>query len=224
MPAGIGGMPLSVKRASERQSLGELALALHDVQLEAGLVVGVGREHLRRAPRESCVLRGRIFSTTPPIVSMPSESGSTSSSSTSSLVALRPRAGRPESPRRARRPDRDRCCAERLLAEQLGHVAAHAGHARRAADEDHAVELARRRAPRRAARAGTRLPVRSSQRLHERVELGARDRAHERALPSGRSISASTLSLLGERVLDGAGALRSALAHQARGAAPLASP
>ena len=51
MPAGIGGMPFSVKRASERQSRGELALALHHVDVDAGLVVGVGGELLVRARR-----------------------------------------------------------------------------------------------------------------------------------------------------------------------------
>ena len=55
MPAGIGGMPFSVNRASERQSADQLALALHDVEVEAGLVVGVGRERLRRAARDGRV-------------------------------------------------------------------------------------------------------------------------------------------------------------------------
>ena len=49
MPAGMGGMPPSLKRASERHSSTSLALALHDVEIEAGLLVGVGGEGLRRA-------------------------------------------------------------------------------------------------------------------------------------------------------------------------------
>ena len=86
MPAGIGGMPFSVNRASERQSADQLALALHDVEVEAGLVVGVGRERLLGAARDGRVA-GISFSTTPPIVSSPSDSGTTSSSSTSSWPA-----------------------------------------------------------------------------------------------------------------------------------------
>ena len=55
MPAGIGGMPRSVNRASERQSCDELALALHDVHDHAGLAVRVGRELLGRARRDGRV-------------------------------------------------------------------------------------------------------------------------------------------------------------------------
>ena len=60
-----------------------LALALHDVDRHRRLAVLVGREFLGRADTGIGVLRGTIFSTMPPMVSIPSDSGVTSSSSVS---------------------------------------------------------------------------------------------------------------------------------------------
>ena len=86
-----------------------LALALHDVDLEAGLACRPGSCTSRVAAHGMVELRGRILSTTPPPTSMPSDSGMTSSRSTSSRRALARRGGRPAPPRRARRPGRGRC-------------------------------------------------------------------------------------------------------------------
>ena len=70
--------------ARERAAIGDLlALALHDVDRHRGLAVLERRELLRA--RDGIVeLRGMIFSASPPIVSRPSDSGITSSSSQSS--------------------------------------------------------------------------------------------------------------------------------------------
>ena len=111
------------REAREAPAVGrELALALHDVDLEARLVVLLRRERLRARPRGSSCCAAGCFSTTPPPTSMPSDSGITSSSSTSSALP---------SPAR-----RSACIAapsattwsgidvrERLLAEQLRDVA-----------------------------------------------------------------------------------------------------
>ena len=57
IPAGIGGMPFSVKRARLRSVGRELALALHDVDLEAGLVVFLRRVRRRAPSRDGRVAR-----------------------------------------------------------------------------------------------------------------------------------------------------------------------
>ena len=97
-------------------------------------------------------LRGMIFSVRPPIVSRPSDSGMTSSSSQSSsrvavageLVGL---------DRRAERHDLVGIeVVQRRLAEELADRAPHLRHARRAADQHHALDVAPARASRRAAR------------------------------------------------------------------------
>ena len=50
------------REARERAALGDhLALALHHVQVEAGLLVGVGRERLRRAARDRRVARDQLL-------------------------------------------------------------------------------------------------------------------------------------------------------------------
>ena len=86
------------------------------------------------------MLRGRILSTTPPPTSIPSDSGSTSRSSTSSFG---PSPG--EQVGLHRRPERDDLIGidvgERLASEELRHVGAHGGNPRRPADEDDPVEL-----------------------------------------------------------------------------------
>src|SRR5580765_2851073 len=100
-------------------------------------------------------LRRMIFDTTPPIVSMPSDSGVTSSSSISRLPVTRMSA----------------CTA---APEQLFDLAAHERNARRAADQDDLVDLRRLEAgisQRLAARAEGAFDDRRNQRL----ELAARD-------------------------------------------------
>ena len=47
MPAAIGGMPLRSKRASERQSLRQFALALEHVDGDVGLAIDLGCVVLR---------------------------------------------------------------------------------------------------------------------------------------------------------------------------------
>ena len=104
---------------------------------------------------------------------MPSDSGITSSSSTSSVgPAPASRSAWIAAPSATDLIGID--AAERLLAEELLHVVPHEGHARRAAHEDHAVELlgfepgVPERAPARDASA-------LEQRLHELIEFRARD-------------------------------------------------
>ena len=124
------------------------------------------------------------FSTTPPIVSRPSDSGMTSSSSTSSCRStLVSRSACTAAPERHHLVRVD--VAERLAAEQLGHEAAHGGHAGGAAHEDDAVQLRGRHSrvlerpaahharllderadPRLEVRARQRLPVRAHGELH----------------------------------------------------------
>ena len=52
MPRGAGGMPSRMNRPSVLLSVGEVALALEDVDLDLALVVGRGREHLRLRGRD----------------------------------------------------------------------------------------------------------------------------------------------------------------------------
>ena len=60
-PATIGGMPRSSKRASERQSDDQLALALHDVDRHRGLAVLEGGEFLRAGDRDRGVARDDLL-------------------------------------------------------------------------------------------------------------------------------------------------------------------
>ena len=55
MPRGAGGMPSRMNRPSVLLSVGEVALALEDVDLDLGLVVGGGREDLRLRGRDGRV-------------------------------------------------------------------------------------------------------------------------------------------------------------------------
>ena len=149
-PATIGGMPRSSKRASERQSATSsrspcttwIAIAVWpslNVVNSCARAIGIVE------------LRGMIFSTSPPIVSMPSDSGITSSSSQSSPSRGCRRAHWPGSPRRARRPRPGRgwsAAAGRRIRATARRIMR---HARRAADQHHAVDVVRRRAWRRAA-------------------------------------------------------------------------
>ena len=81
-----------------------------------------------------------IFETTPPIVSMPSDSGVTSSSS----ISRRPLIEDVGLHGGAERDDFVRIeIAVRRAPEQLGDEPAHERHARRAADEHHFVDVAR---------------------------------------------------------------------------------
>ena len=82
-PATIGGMPFSSKRASERQSETSSRSPCTTWKL---IALCPSLKVVNSCPRAAgmVVLRGMIFSTRPPIVSMPSESGITSSSSQSS--------------------------------------------------------------------------------------------------------------------------------------------
>ena len=72
--AGAGGMPVSPKRPSVLLSAAIAALALQDMDINRGLVVGSRGEYLRLLGG-MVVLRSMSFVNTPPIVSMPSESG-----------------------------------------------------------------------------------------------------------------------------------------------------
>ena len=88
-PAAIGGMPRSSKRASERQSDTSsrspcTTCTASAVWPSLKVVNSCARAH------GMVELRGMIFSTRPPMVSMPSDSGITSSSSQSSPAARLP--------------------------------------------------------------------------------------------------------------------------------------
>ena len=144
MPAIIGGTPRSVNRASERHASAVsrspcTTWMSNPVWLSAYVV------NVCVAPVGIVVLRWISFSTTPPIISMPSDSGTTSSSTT----FCAPAGEHVGLHRGAERDDLLRIeVAQRLLAEHARHVVAHDRRARRAADEDHAVELVLRRARR----------------------------------------------------------------------------
>ena len=78
-PATIGGMPRSVKRASERHSF---TSSRSPCTTWIAIAVWPSLKVVKSCARAvgTVVLRGTIFSTRPPIVSSPSDSGLTSSS------------------------------------------------------------------------------------------------------------------------------------------------
>ena len=89
LPAAIGGMPRSSKRASERQSS---TSSRSPCTTWIAIAVWPSLKVVNSCARATGMveLRGMIFSTRPPIVSRPSDSGITSSSSQSSPVARLP--------------------------------------------------------------------------------------------------------------------------------------
>ena len=88
-PAAIGGIPRSSKRASERQSL---MRSRSPCTTWIAIAVWPSLKVVNSCARDTGIveLRGTIFSASPPIVSRPSESGITSSSSQSSPAARLP--------------------------------------------------------------------------------------------------------------------------------------
>ena len=149
-PATIGGMPRSSKRASERQSA---TSSRSPCTTCIAIAVWPSLKVVNSCARATGIveLRGMIFSTRPPIVSMPSDSGITSSSSQSSPC------GRLPASRLAwiAAPSATTSSGSRLVsgvaAEELADRAPHLRHARRAADHHHALDVVGRRAARRAA-------------------------------------------------------------------------
>ena len=81
-PRGAGGMPIEVELAEQLVVRRHLALALEDPDGHRGLVVFRGREDLALLGRDRGVAVDQRVNT-PPSVSMPSDSGVTSSSRTS---------------------------------------------------------------------------------------------------------------------------------------------
>jgi hypothetical protein len=209
MPAGMGGMPLSVKRASERQSLGQLALALQYVQLEARLVVGVSGELLRLRGRDRRVAGQDALDHAAHGLDAERERQHVEQQHLVFGSAAGQQIGLDGGAQRHHLVGIDG--GERLAPEQLGHVAADERHTRRAAHQDHAVDLVRPDAGvAQGALDGAARALR--ERRDQRVELGARDRtrvaAAARALDLGLHLVA-----LGERVLDRLGRLDH-VAHQ----------
>ena len=130
-----------------------------------------------------------IFSARPPIVSRPSDSGITSSSSQSSPLAV---AG--EHVGLDRRAERDHLVGievgQRRLAEELGDRAADLRHARRAADQHDAVDVGAARARRRAARVA---PAAASSATSVLRDLGERRRGQRRGRSRAPSSSVATI-------------------------------
>ena len=88
MPAGIGGMPRSLKRASERLSATS-SRSPCSTWMSTAVWLSTPVVNISLPVAGIVELRRMIFDTTPPIVSMPSESGVTSSSSMSRLPVTR---------------------------------------------------------------------------------------------------------------------------------------
>ncbi len=153
MPAIIGGSPRSVNRASERHA-STVSRSPWTTWMSKPVWLSAYVVNVCVAPVGIVVLRWISFSTTPPIISTPSDSGTTSSrtacccppASTSACTAA------PSAHDLVRIE-----VAQRLAAEHAGDVVAHDGRAGRAADEDHAVEPVRRTRRRPSARAAARL-------------------------------------------------------------------
>ena len=170
-PAGIGGMPRSLKRASDRLSATS-SRSPCSTWMSTAVWLSTDVVNISLPLAGMGELRKMIFEVTPPTVSMPSESGVTSSSSMLRLpvdqdVGLH---GRAEGDHLVgvelgvRRP-----------AEQLRHRPPHERDARRPAHQHHLVDHLRRQAgivERLAARADRALDHRPD----ESLELGARDR------------------------------------------------
>ena len=137
-PRGRRRDALQVEPAEGAVVARHLALALQHVDLDRGLAVGGGGEHLRSSCVGMVVLRSMSSVITPPSVSTPSDSGVTSSSRMSFTSPA-------STPRLDRRADRDHLvrvdALVRLLAEEVLHQLLDLGHAGRAADEHHLVDV-----------------------------------------------------------------------------------
>ena len=174
-PAAIGGMPRSSKRASERQSA---TSSRSPCTTWIAIAVWPSLKVVKSCARATGIveLRGMIFSVRPPIVSTPSDSGITSSSSQSSPLPRRLPASEIRLDRRAERDDLVRVeIRERRLAEVVFDRAANHRHARRAADQHDALDVGRRdfRVAQRLARRRQRA---RHERFGERRELRLADR------------------------------------------------
>ena len=87
-PAGIGGMPRSLKRASDRQSAAS-SRSPCSTWTSTAVWLSTPVVNISRPLAGIVELRRMIFDVTPPIVSMPSDSGVTSSSSISRRPLMR---------------------------------------------------------------------------------------------------------------------------------------
>ena len=151
----------------------ELALALDDVDLEAGLLVFLGRVRRARRRRRGRVAREDAVDDSAADLDAERERDDVEEQH---LVGVALPGEEVCLDRRAERDDLLGVdVAERRLAEHLPDVAPDRGHARRAADEDDAVELFRLQ-PRVLERATACSARAREQRLHELVEARARDR------------------------------------------------
>ena len=136
-PAGIGGMPRSLNRASERQSVGQLTLALQDVDIDRRLVVDAGREHLASARRNRRIAQDDLRHHSAHRLDAEAERCDVEQQH------LAPAADQDVGlHRRAQRHDLVGIqLAVRRSTEQLGHDAANERHSRGAADEDSLVDF-----------------------------------------------------------------------------------
>ena len=148
IPAGMGGMPFSVNRASERHSATSSRSPCTTCRSKPGLLVGVGRERLRGAARDRRVAVDQLLDDAAHRLEPERQRHHVEQQHVVAAGAARQHVGL------HRRAQRDHLIgidvAERLLPEQLLDEAAHQRHPRRAADEDHARQRARarRRRPR----------------------------------------------------------------------------
>ena len=134
-------MPFSVNRASERHSADQLALALHDVQVEPGLLVGVGRERLRGAARHGRVAVNQLLGDAAHRLEPERQRHHVEQQHVVVPGAAREHVGLDRGAQRHHLIGID--VGQRLLPEQLLDEPAHQRHARRAADQDHARQVAR---------------------------------------------------------------------------------
>ena len=167
MPAGIGGMPRSLKRASERLSATS-SRSPCSTWMSTAVWLSTPVVNISLPVAGIVELRRMIFDVTPPIVSMPSDSGVTSSSSISRLPVIRMSACT-AAPSATTSSGFSSLCGVR--AEQLADQPADQRNARRAADQHDFVDLRRLEAG-----VGERLAARLERALDERpdqrLELG----------------------------------------------------
>ena len=205
-PATIGGMPRSSKRASERQSA---TFSRSPCTTWIAIAVWPSLNVVNSCARATGIveLRGTIFSASPPIVSSPSDSGITSSSSQSSSRSRLPASTLAW----IAAPSATTSSGLRLVSggwpKNSATARADLRHPRRAADQHDALDVGGRE-PGVAQRALDR-----PQRLRDEVrgDLGERRRRQRRARPSSPSDS---VAMIGADVVQRQVLLRLARLHQ----------
>ena len=172
MPAGMGSMPRSSKRASERLSLRQLALPLHHVHVHHRLPVDRGREHLACAHgRDGRVARDQHAHDAAQRLDAERQRGDVEQQHVGDAAGQDLRLHRGAQRHHLVRVQ----LAVRRLAEQLLHPPAHQRHAGGAAHQHHLVDVARSQAGVAQAPAGRARGSRATSGSISAFELGPRD-------------------------------------------------